>query len=357
MIENHPQWGPERSGPEAVERDAGAITAAYLKRRRGKWMLLAGLCGLVIMVAAFAVTRGAYEIALKEVVRALAGQSEGTPAVVIANIRLPRVAAAVCCGWGLALAGLSLQTLLNNPLAAPSTLGISQGAAFGASLAIVIFKAADQTVTAFAFGGAMGTVTIILLLGRLKKLSPAAILLAGVALSALFHSAMILVQYLATETELATAVFWTFGDVARSGWRPIGLAGAVIVPVTALLTVIRWDLNALTAGGEAARGLGVRVDAVRVAGLLCAALVVAVVTAFHGVIAFVGLIAPHSARLLVGDDHRLLIPFAAVLGALLLLAADTFGRLYIGAGALPVGVVTSFLGAPAFLYLIMRGYR
>jgi len=197
----------------------------------------------------------------------------------------------------------------------------------------------------------------VLVLSGLKRLSTEAIILAGVALSSLFVAATLLIQYLATETQLAMVVFWTFGDVARSNWNEIGLMTVAVLLASLYLTAIRWDLNVLASGVEAAKGLGVSVERIRVTGMVAAALVSAMATAFHGVIAFVGLIAPHMARRLVGDDHRLLILFSSVLGALLLLTADTAGRIVIGSGALPVGVITSFLGAPIFLYLLVRGYR
>jgi len=335
----------------------GSITAAYTEQVHKKLLLLAILLGATFLAAVYAISQGAYEIPVWEVLRAMVGQAEGPESIVISNIRMPRVVAAVICGWGLSLSGLSIQSLLKNPLGSPSTLGISQGGAFGAALSIVVFGPQFLSVTAFAFAGAMGATFVILVLARLKRLSPEAVILAGVALSALFASATILIQFIATETQLAMVVFWTFGDVARSNWREIGFLTVAVVLATVFLSVQRWNLNALSSGEETAKGLGVSVERIRVSGMVAAALVSALATAFHGVIAFIGLIAPHMARRLVGDDHRLLIPFSAVLGALLLLAADTLGRLLIGSGALPVGVVTSFLGAPMFLYLLIRGYR
>ena len=334
-----------------------SITSDYLKYFHRKLLLLIFLIAAILLVAVLAISLGAYDIPVRDVLRALAGNADDTAGVVIANIRLPRVIAAVVCGWGLSLSGLSIQSLLKNPLGAPSTLGISQGAAFGAAAAIVVFGAETFSVTAFAFGGALAATAIVLVLSGLKRLSSEAVILAGVALSSLFVSATILIQYLATETELAMVVFWTFGDVARSNWSEIGLMTGVVLLASVYLTAIRWDLNALASGEEAAKGLGVNVNRIRVVGMAAAALVAAIATAFLGVIAFIGLIAPHMARRLVGDDHRLLIPFSSVLGAFLLLTADTVGKTVIGSGVLPVGVITSFLGAPMFLYLLVRGYR
>ena len=335
----------------------GAITSAYVESYRKKWALIGGLVIVTFAVAVFAVVQGSFDLPVREVVKALIGRAQGASAVVITNIRLPRVIAALVCGWGLALSGLGIQSLLRNPLASPSTLGISQGAAFGASAAVVLFGGGLMAMTGAAFLGAMGATLIILILAHLKRLSVEAIILAGVALAALFSSATILIQYLANEIQLSIVVFWTFGDVARSNWPQIKLLTGITFLASLYLTFLRWDLNALSSSEETARGLGVNVERIRRLGMLAVALIAALATAFHGVIAFVGLIAPHMARRLIGDDHRLLIPLTSVLGALLLLTADTLGRIVIGSGALPVGVITSFLGAPMFLYLLIRGYR
>lgn len=342
---------------EVGEGASGAATSVYRQANRRKRLLLSLLGGGIVALGLYAITQGAYDLTVLKVIRVLTGGLNPAESVVIWNIRLPRIIGAVVVGWGLSLSGLGIQSLLKNPLGSPSTLGISQGAAFGAASAIVIFSGRMVSVTVFAFAGAMAATGIILLLARLKRLTPEAVILAGVALSSLFASATILIQYIASETELAVVVFWTFGDVARSNWRDIGLMSVAVAGASLFFVVRRWDLNALASGEETARGLGVNVERVRLEGMVAAALMAALATAFCGVIAFVGLIAPHMARRLVGADHSLLIPFSGVLGALLLLSADTLGRVLVGSGSLPVGVVTSFLGAPMFLYLLVRGYK
>ncbi len=346
---------------EGVLPRSNGLRTVYHRRLQQRRLLLLLLVLSAALLGVYAVSCGAYAISLAELLRVVtggAGGEAGTASrVVLAGIRLPRVLAALVCGWGLSLSGLGIQSLLRNPLGSPSTLGVSQGAAFGAALSIVVFGVGVAQVTVCAFCGAMGASAIILLLSRFRRLTPEAIILVGVALSSLFASATILIQFLASETELAMVVFWTFGDVVRSNWGELGMLTAAVALATLILTVLRWDLNALGLGEKAAGGLGVSVAGVRLTGMLVVTLVAALATAFHGVIAFVGLIAPHMARRLVGDDHGLLIPFSAVIGALLLLAADTLGRLAMGSGALPVGVLTSFLGAPMFLYLLVRGYR
>ncbi|MCA1786353.1 MAG: iron ABC transporter permease [Desulfobacteraceae bacterium] len=333
------------------------IKAAYFRQIHRKIMLLAVFGGLILIVGIFGLTHGSYDITLTDILWAMTGGGDDTVRLVVADIRLPRIVAAIVCGWGMALSGLGIQSLLKNPLGSPATLGISQGAAFGAALSVVVMGSQLVSVTVYAFAGAMGATFIILVLARLKQLSAEAVILAGVALSSLFGSATILMQYLATETELAMVVFWTFGDVARSTWQEIRILGITVVLMSGFFICLRWDLNAMASGEETARGLGVRVERLRMLGMTAAALMAALVTAFHGVIAFVGLIAPHMARRLAGEEHGLLIPYTAVLGSLLLLTADTLGRVLAGSGSLPVGVVTSFLGAPMFLYLLVRGYK
>ena len=344
---------------------------ASIKRKLSFFSLLF-LFLLVLIVYAIAV--GSYDLSVQKILGALLGMDSGAGNIVVWNIRMPRITAAIVSGCGLGLSGVVLQSLLKNPLASPFTLGISQGAAFGAAFAIVFLGAGKMqgsalrtaaaasfllsnvyAVTFFAFLGSMAATLIILFLARLKRLSPEAVILAGVALSSLFTSGTILVQYFASEVEIATVVFWTFGDVARSNWREIGILTLATLFVGVYFLFNRWNLNALSSGEDTARSLGVDVDRFRLWGMLLASLVAALATAFHGVIAFLGLLAPHIGRRLIGADHRFLIPYSCLIGSLLLLLADTAGRLFVGSGTLPVGVLTSFMGAPLFLYLLLRG--
>jgi iron complex transport system permease protein len=332
----------------------GAITAAYLEKVRHKLLLLGLFICLIALVSVYAIASGSYYIPFKEVLNNLFGCGENTTRVVITSIRMPRVVAALLSGWGLSLSGLTIQSLLKNPLGSPITLGISHGSAFGAAVAIVVFGAGMVAVTASAFAGGMAATLVILALARFKRLSPLAIILTGTALHSLFLSGTYLIQYIANETDLARVVFWSFGDVARSSWMEIWILAGGVLLITVFLALFRWDLNALASGDDTAKGLGVRVEQIRLSGMFTATLVAAMATAFHGIIGFLGLIAPHMARRIVGEDHSILVPFSSVLGALLLLLADTLGRVFIGSGSLPVGVITSFLGAPLFLFLLVR---
>ncbi len=329
----------------------------FRRRVARKRLFIVCMLGLLSVGVVASLLIGAYHVGAREVVEAIIGRGEGKSAVLVWSIRLPRTVAALVVGAGLALSGLTLQSLLRNPLASPSTLGLSQGAAFGAAVSVVVFRLKYLSVASAALAGALVAAAVILLLGRLRRLTPESVILAGVALSSLFGAATVLMQYLATETELAAIVFWSFGDVARSSWEEIGATAFSVVVAGMFLYVRSWDFMAIETGEESARGLGVSVDRLMWQGMALVSLVAAVATAFHGVIAFVGLVAPHVARRLVGTHYLLLVPLTAVLGALLLLGSDTMGRIIVGSGGLPVGVITSFMGAPLFLYLLMRRYR
>lgn len=354
--------------------DNNTIIKSYESSIRKKYYLLLFSTAILLMITICAVLTGSFSLSLAQVIQALSGLAERNEIVVIWNIRMPRIVAAVCAGWGLGLAGCAMQSLLRNPLVSPFTLGISHGAAFGAAFAIVVLQAgtvqfgalrtgaADLVMinsivvtTICAFLGAMMTTAVILLLARIKKLSSQSIILAGIALSSLFVSGTILIQYFASEVELASIVFWTFGDVARSNWKEIGITAICSMLVTVYFFMKRWDLNALASGDDTAKSLGVHVDRLRLTGMILAAFVASVVTAFHGVIAFLGLLAPHIAKRLVTSNHVLFVPMSCIVGATLLLLADTAGRSIIGSGTLPVGILTSFMGAPLFLYLLIRG--
>ncbi|MBN1382508.1 MAG: iron ABC transporter permease [Deltaproteobacteria bacterium] len=355
---------------------SNSVTHLYNIQIKKKQLLFFLLIILLALLCVIAIAAGSYNISVRKIIVALLGQAQGASDIVVWSIRMPRIVAAIVAGWSLGLSGVAMQSLLKNPLAAPSTLGISHGAAFGAAVAIVTLGAgstemgalhtsAEQliyldniySVSIFAFLGAIIATVLILFLAVIKRMAPEAIILAGVAFSSLFVSGTILIQYFADEVELAAIVFWTFGDVARSNWQEIAVMSAACVLGTAYFVWNRWNLNALSAGEDAAKGLGVDVNKIRLSGMFVAALLCSLAVAFHGVIAFLGLLAPHIGRRFVGADHRFLIPYSCVLGALLLLLADTVGRTVIGSGTLPVGVLTSFMGAPLFLYLLLIGQK
>lgn len=347
-----------------------SIPENYLKYTRRKVLIISLLVFLTSLLAVYAVNAGSAQLSPAQVLKTMLGQAEGRLNIIVWNIRLPRVLSAVVAGAGLSVAGCVMQNILRNPLASPFTLGISQGADFGAALAIVALgvgstrsTAADAviinnpylvTISSFLF--AMAATLVILFLARYKGVSPEAMVLAGVALGSLFSAGTVIIQYFASDVQVASIVFWTFGDVGRASWREFEIMAAVTGASLLYFMVNRWNYNALDSGEETARGLGVDVEKIRLAGMFVASLITAVAVSFMGIIGFIGLVGPHMMRRLLGSDHRYLIPASSLLGGFLLLASDTLARTIVAPVVLPVGAITSFLGAPLFLYLLSRGY-
>ena len=325
--------------------------------------VLVVLCGVVALIA---LGSGASDMSVLDSAKALLGFGSTQDIMTVQSIRLPRVACAIVAGAGLALAGVVLQSVLENPLASASTVGISQGAAFGATVAILLvvplFAGASSgvgmgTIAVFAFAGAMFSSLIVLAFSRLGFSSPESIVLVGVALSALWAGASTIIQYFSDDLELTKVIFWQFGDLGRATWSQIGLMTVIGVACAVYFFANRWNYNALQNGGHVAGGLGVDVRRARVLGVIAASLVAAIMVSFVGLINFIGLIAPHIARRLVGNDYRYLLPASLVLGSVIMLASDLAARMVISPIILPIGAITSFLGAPLFLYLLYRGYK
>ncbi len=343
---------------------------AFVRQSARKMLIIIGLVILTFALAIVAINAGAANTNPLQVLRVLLGAETGTSSVVIWNIRLPRVIAGIVAGAGLGVAGCVMQTNLRNPLAAPSTLGISNAAAFGANLAIVLFDAGTVqsnthdavfienpyivTVTAFVFS--ILAMMMILLLARLRGFSPESVVLSGVAFGSLFTAGSTLLQYFAEDVQVAAMVFWTFGDLGRISWQEVAILATVIAAAFLYFQFHRWDYNALDSGEDAAKSLGVHVERVRFGAMFAASLVTAVAVSFMGIIGFIGLIAPQMMRRVLGVDHRFLIPASAVSGAALLLFSDTVARTMISPVVLPVGAITSFFGAPLFLFLLAKGY-
>ncbi|WP_244977681.1 FecCD family ABC transporter permease [Eggerthella guodeyinii] len=328
--------------------------------------IIAALVAVCVLVAFAALASGASDMGLLDSAQALFGFGSSQDVMTVRSIRLPRVVCAIVAGAGLALAGAALQSVLENPLASASTVGISQGAAFGATVAILLIipsfagsstNVGMGTIALFAFAGAMASSLIVLLFSRLGFSSPESIILVGVALSALWAGASTIIQYFSDDLELTKVIFWQFGDLGRATWSQIGLMALLGTACAAYFFANRWNYNALQNGGHVAGGLGVDVKRTRVLGVVVASLMAAVMVSFVGLINFIGLIAPHIARRFVGDDYRFLLPASLVLGAIIMLASDLAARMVISPIILPIGAITSFLGAPLFLYLLYRGYK
>ena len=352
------------------EKNAGGIGGYYRSIRKKRFLLL-GLAVLTAFLMLASANAGSSDLSLGEVCRALLGLGDERSFVVIWQLRMPRVIGAVVAGAGLAVAGCVMQTCLKNPLASPSTLGVSAAATFGANFSIIVLGAGVVTsassgavaisqpylVTVSAFVCSLGAVLLILALSKLRGFSPESMVLAGTALSSLFSAGTTILQYFGDETGIAAAVFWTFGDLGRVSWQENGIMALAVGAALVYFLLMRWNYNAMANGEELARSLGVKTSRVRFWGLLLSSLLTAVSVAFLGMIGFIGLIAPQIVKRVVGSDHRFLLPASALLGAAVLLLADTAARSVISPIVLPVGAVTSLLGAPLFFYLLLRGRK
>ncbi len=335
------------------------VTVKKYKEYTGRKILFIFLLGfLIIIFSIFALNIGSSGISLLDFIRAFLRKGENNLSLIVWQIRVPRVLGAVLAGIGLGVSGCISQNVLRNPMASPFTLGISQGSALGATLSIVLFNQNIPYLTPlFAFLGAMMTTILILFLSFRFKVTPEAIILAGVSLSSLFSALTTIVQYFADEVKIATVIFWTFGDIGRASLKEIKIIFIVVLLGTLYFISRRWDYNSLESGDETAKSLGINVERERVISMFITSLISAVITAGVGVIGFVGLIAPHIVRRFVGNDYRFLIPASALFGGLLLLISDTLARTIISPIVLPVGAITSLLGAPFFLYLLSLRFR
>lgn len=352
------------------KKQVAPISGAYQKYIHRKWMILLLSAAVLITASLISLMAGSAGLGFGEVLLTLAGQGTKQTNAIVWNVRLPRIAVAVVVGAVLAMSGCIMQNVLRNPLACASTLGVSQGASFGAAVAIICLGAGAQInsggtsaaltitnpylVTVCAFAGGMVTTILILLLSRIRGSSPSMMVLAGVAISAMFTGGTTLVQYFADDVMVATVVYWTFGSLGRAGWKEIGVIAFLFLISLLFFLYHRWNYNAMESGVHTAKSLGVPVGFLIPASMALCALISSVAVAFVGCISFIGLIASHIMRRFVGNDYRFLIPCTALCGAILLLVSDIVCRVLIPPVVLPIGALTSFLGAPLFLYLIVK---
>jgi len=276
------------------------------------------------------------------------------------KLRLPRILMGVAAGFGLGVAGCVMQGVLRNPLASPYTLGIASGAGFGASLGILAgagFVGGQYLVIGNAFAFALVVSFIILGLSSRRGATPESMILAGIAMMYLFTAMTMTLQYFAEAEAVKGAIFWMVGSLGRASWSKLSLVSVVLVCCVPLLILKSWDLNVLGAGDETAKSMGVQVERTRIITMVLASLLVAGIVCFTGTIGFIGLVAPHICRMVIGGDNRFLIPTSGLVGAILLVAADTVARTIMAPVILPVGIMTAYLGVPLFIYLILRGRR
>lgn len=278
---------------------------------------------------------------------------------IIILLRMPRILLAIISGIGLSVAGLVMQSVTRNYLVSPFTLGVSSSAAFGASICIVFgsgdFFHSEIGIVFCAFISACLCGLIVYGLSSIIGIKPSTLVLIGIALNYFFSAMTATIEFFAKEHKLEAVVQWTFGSFNRATWDNVMVSAIIVLVSSLLLWKYSLTLNAMACNDdEAARTLGINTYKLRTISGLLAILITATIISFTGVIGFIGLIAPHMARFIIGTDHRFALPFSAILGAILLLVADTFGKLILYPVNVPVGIVISFLGVPLFVHLIMN---
>ena len=338
------------------------------KKQKRNTVILVAMLMAVVVIGVACLFVGSSNMSFVDALDALLGGGTGAQSRIIWKIRVPRVLAAIIAGAGLAVSGLVMQTTLNNTMASPSTLGVSNAAVFGANLSIIAFAGGflstgnniqnfdvganpyATSVLAFVFS----TLSVLLILGlcTVRSFSPNVVVLSGMAIGSVWTAATTILQFYATDVGLSAAVVWSFGDLGRATYRTDAIMAVTVLIGLVFFMLMAWKYNALLSGEATAKTMGINVEGLRFASLLLASVITAVCVSFLGIIGFVGIICPHVMKKLLGQDHRVTIPASCLAGSLLLLLADTMSRSLGSGSALPVGAITSLLGAPFFIAII-----
>lgn len=348
---------------ESVPQSSAPATAMgrYQRVLQQRYWLLGAIFLAILASLLLDFTLGPSGLSLSTLWQTLVDPASANPGtrVIVWDIRLPYALMAVMVGMALGLAGAEMQTILNNPLASPFTLGVSSAAAFGAALAIVlgigIPGIPDQWfISGNAFVFALFAALMLDGITRWTRVATSGVVLFGIALVFTFNALVSMLQFVASEDTLQGLVFWTMGSLARASWDKLGvlaLAFAVILPLSMMSS---WKLTALRLGEDRAVSFGIDVRRLRLATLLRISILSALSVAFVGPIGFIGLVAPHIARLMFGEDHRFYLPGSVLIGALVLSMASVASKNIIPGVIIPVGIVTSLVGVPFFLSIILR---
>lgn len=346
---------------------SGVPELEEFRRKAGRKRLQIGLLfviliGLIVISAAIGASSVRLDIVVKVLRDKITG-SEYASAVqhsIVLRTRLPRIFAAVFVGGALSLAGLLMQGIFRNPLVSPYTLGVSNGAAFGASLAIVLgyftpkLAFATWLVPSCAFVFSILTMLMVYGISKVAGQSTRTLILTGSAVSYLFSAMVSGLKYAVDISALPELVFWQMGSLTGLDWKTVGILLLALTISAAISIVKAWDLNVMALGKDEASALGVNYRRMQILTFTLATLLTATAVSFTGVIGFVGLVAPHITRMIFGNDYRYNIPASVFLGSALLLLSDTIARTILAPTELPVGIVTSIIGVPFFLYLVVR---
>ena len=316
-------------------------------------LLFVMFIALAVSGALISIMLGSVKISLPEILTALAGEGAGTHGQILMNIRLPRTLVAALVGIDLALSGAILQAIMKNPLADPHIIGISSGAGLMGIIVMLLFPEHSALITPAAFLGAMGAAMLIYILAWKNGIQPIRIILAGVAVSAFLGAGISALMILYSD-RVHSALMWMVGGLSARSWPHVAMLWPYTLVGGILALLSARQLNILQLGDEMAKSLGLRVELTRLLLTSVAALLAASAVSVVGLLGFVGLIVPHMARLIVGSDHRVLLPASAILGAAVLMYSDTVARVAYAPVELPVGILMAALGAPFFLFLLRR---
>lgn len=343
---------------------AASLGATYRARTRRKQLLLVFMALALLGSVTLDLALGPAHFSAADVVRALLSPAAAPPEVVAVlwRLRLPTALMAVVAGASLAVAGAQMQTILANPLASPFTLGISAAAGFGASLALAFGVSLVPALMGImvplnALAMALLAAGIIHVFSLQRGVTTESVILLGIALVFSFNAFLTLVQFLASEQAIAAIVFWTMGSLTKATWERLAICTAVLVLILPVFMMRAWALTSLRLGEDRAASLGIRVRRLKLETMALVALLAAVPISFVGTIGFIGLVGPHMARLLIGEDQRFLLPASALCGAVLLSASSILSKTLVPGTILPIGIVTAIIGVPLFVFLILRSIR
>ncbi|MDG9729294.1 iron ABC transporter permease [Ignatzschineria sp. RMDPL8A] len=333
----------------------------YQSVLRKRFLLMGAVILCIIASLIFDFTLGPSGITVKEFLTAVFNPSavDAKTQVIVWDLRLSKALMAIVVGFALGLAGAEMQTVLNNPLASPFTLGVSSAASFGAALAIVLgigFAGIPSQwfVSANAFIFALMSALLLDLVARVTRAMTSGIVLFGIALVFTFNALVSLMQFIATEDTLQGLVFWTMGNLMRAEWPQLGILTLLVVLIFPWSMSNSWKLTAFRLGEDRALSFGINIRKLRLSTLIRISILASVSVAFVGPISFIGLVAPHISRFLFGEDHRFYLPGSALIGALILSLASIASKNILHGVVIPVGIVTSLVGVPFFLTIVLR---
>ncbi|MBF9000897.1 FecCD family ABC transporter permease [Vibrio nitrifigilis] len=348
---------------------ASAIENAIVQQRKSeqrRWRIIMLLGMLLLSSFLFDIATGPSMLDVISVTYALLNfvgfplSVDPTTQVIVANLRLPIAVMAIVVGGSLGIGGAEMQTLLNNPMASPYTLGMAAAAGFGAALTLYVGAlgmSADYAVPIGAFVCCMLSATFLFMLAMMRHITSGQLILAGIALLFLFQSLLSLVQFISSPELSQQILFWLFGSLSKATWQNLTIITVVVGGSFVAMMKDAWKLTALRLGEERAKSLGVDVSKLRLKILFIVALMTATVTSFVGIIGFIGIVAPNIARMIVGEDQRFFLPLSFVVGAFLLSSASVLSKVIVPGALFPIGIVTAIIGVPFFFWLIIARRR